>query len=66
MIIAGTSMNVVTPFVFVQMMKSAKKPVIIINNGPTQVDDMSDVIINMNITDAFEHIAENISSPVYI
>jgi len=66
MIIAGTSMNVVTPFVFVQMMKSARKPVIIINNGPTQVDDMSDVIINMNITDAFEHIAENISSPVYI
>jgi len=66
MIIAGTSMNVMTPFGFVQMMKSAGKPIIIINKGKTMVDSMADVKIEMSISEAFVAITNSLQSKVYI
>lgn len=66
MVIAGTSMNVLTPLPFVQMMRSQGKPVIIINKGATVVDSMADVKINMDISEAFLAIRESLTSVVYI
>ena len=66
MIIAGTSLNVMSPLTFVQMMKLAGKPVIIINKGQTLVDDLADVKVEMNLSEAFVKIAESIMSPVVI
>ena len=66
MIIAGTSLNVMTPFAFVQMMKSAGKPIIIINKGKTMVDSMADVKIEMSISEAFVAITNGLQSKVYI
>jgi NAD-dependent SIR2 family protein deacetylase len=66
MIIAGTSLNVGTPLTFVHMMKEAKKPIIIINKGKTQADGMADVVLRMNISEAMLHIANELTSPVYI
>lgn len=66
MIVAGTSMNVLTPLPFVQMMKQRGNPVIIINKGKTLIDDMADIKINMDISEAFLAIRENLTSVVYI
>lgn len=66
MVIAGTSLNVGTPLTFVDMMKEAGKPIIIINKGKTRVDKMADVKLNMNIAEAFGVIASKIMAPVYI
>ncbi len=66
MVIAGTSLNVGTPMTFVNMMKDAGKPIIIINKGKTQVDKMADVKLDMNIAEAFGMIASKLMAPVYI
>ena len=66
MVIAGTSMNVMTPLPFVQMMRQRGNPVIIINKGKTLIDDMADIKINMDISEAFLAIRENLTSVVYI
>lgn len=66
MVIAGTSLNVGTPLTFVDMMKEAGKPIIIINKGKTRVDKMADVKLNMNIAEAFGVIASKLMTPVYI
>jgi NAD-dependent SIR2 family protein deacetylase len=66
MVIAGTSLNVGTPLTFVDMMKEAGKPIIIINKGKTRVDKMADVKLNMNIAEAFSVIASKLMTPVYI
>lgn len=66
MIIAGTSLNVMTPLSFVQMMKQRGNPIIIINNGRTLVDKVADVKINADISEAFLAISERLTSVVYI
>ena len=66
MVIAGTSMNVLTPLPFVQMMRQRGNPVIIINKGKTLIDDMADVKLDMDITEAFLAIGERLTSVVYI
>jgi len=66
MIVAGTSMNVLTPLPFVQMMRQRGNPVIVINKGKTMIDDMADVKIDMDISKAFMAIRENLTSVVYI
>jgi len=66
MVVAGTSMNVMTPLPFVQMMRQRGNPVIIINKGKTFIDDMADVKLNMDISEAFLEIRERITSVVYI
>jgi NAD-dependent SIR2 family protein deacetylase len=66
MVVAGTSLNVLTPLTFVQMMKAKKKPVIIINKGKTLIDDMADVKLDMDISEAFSAIYEKLSTVVYI
>lgn len=66
MVVAGTSLNVMTPLPFVSMMKSQGKPVIIINKGRTMVDDMADVKINADISEFFVAIAESLMTPVLI
>ena len=66
MIVAGTSLNVLSPLTFVQMMKSAGKPVIIINKGRTMIDKLADVKINMDLSEAFMTIADRLMTPVYI
>jgi NAD-dependent SIR2 family protein deacetylase len=66
MVIAGTSMNVMTPLPFVQMMRQRGNPVIIINKGKTLIDDMADIKINMDISEAFLAIREKLTRLVYI
>ena len=66
MVVAGTSMNVLTPLPFVQMMRQRGNPVIVINKGRTLIDDMADVKINMDISEAFLTIREKVTSVVYI
>ena len=66
MIVAGTSMNVLTPLPFVQMMRQRGNPVIIINKGETLIDDMADVKLDMDVTEAFVAIRDNLTSVVYI
>ena len=66
MIIAGTSLNVMTPLPFVQMMRQRGYPIIIINKGRTQVDNMADVKVHMDISEAFLAIRESLTSVVYI
>jgi NAD-dependent SIR2 family protein deacetylase len=66
MIIAGTSMNVMTPLPFVQMMKQRGNPIIVINKGKTLVDNMADVKIDADISEAFVAISEQLTSVVYI
>lgn len=66
MIIAGTSMNVMTPLPFVRMMKERGNPIIIINKGPTLVDKVADVKINADISEAFAAISDSLMSVVVI
>jgi len=66
MVVAGTSMNVLTPLPFVQMMRQRGNPVIIINKGKTLIDDMADVKLNMDISEALMAIRDNLTSVVYI
>lgn len=66
MVIAGTSMNVMTPLPFVQMMRQRGNPVIIINKGKTLIDDMADIKLDMDIAEAFLAIRERLTSVVYI
>jgi NAD-dependent SIR2 family protein deacetylase len=66
MVIAGTSLNVMSPIGFVNMMVAEGKPVIVINNGPTLVDKIADVKVEMNITEAFAGIMNSSQSKVYI
>lgn len=66
MIIAGTSMNVMTPLPFVRMMKERGNPIIIINKGPTFVDRIADVKINADVSEVFLLISKELTSVVYI
>jgi NAD-dependent SIR2 family protein deacetylase len=65
-VVAGTSMNVLTPLPFVQMMKQRGKPVIIINKGKTLIDDMADVKLNMDISEVFVRLEEELTRVVVI
>lgn len=65
-VVAGTSMNVMTPYPFVQMMRQRGNPIIIINKGETMVDDLADVKIDMDISEAFATINQELTSVVYI
>ena len=65
MVIAGSSLNVISPRVFVRMMANRKLPIIIINKGRTQMDDLADVIVRMDISEAFTKISERLVSPMY-
>jgi len=65
-IVAGTSMNVMTPYPFVQMMRQKGHPVIVINKGQTFVDDLADVKVNMDTSEAFTVLTEQLSSVVLI
>ena len=66
MVVAGTSLNVLTPLPFVSMMKAQGKPVIIINKGQTMIDTVADVKINADISESFVAIAESLMTPVVI
>ena len=66
MVVAGTSLNVMTPLPFVSMMKEQGKPVIIINKGRTMIDPVADVKINADISESFVAIAESLMTPVVI
>jgi len=65
-VVAGTSLNVMSPLVFVQMVKSAGKPVIVINKGKTSVDSMADIKVDMDLGKAFNMLTDGLMSPVYI
>jgi NAD-dependent SIR2 family protein deacetylase len=65
-IVAGTSLNVMTPLTFIQMAKSAGKPVIIVNRGRTMVDDMADVKVHSGLSDFFTDLFDELWEPVYI
>jgi NAD-dependent SIR2 family protein deacetylase len=65
-IVAGTSLNVFTPLTFIQMAKSAGKPVIVVNRGKTMVDRMANVKIRAGVSDFFPELFAQLSTPVYI
>ena len=65
-VVAGTSLNVMTPLPFVEMMKGLGKPVIIINKGKTMADKMANVKIHADISEAFVKIVDSLMSPVVI
>jgi NAD-dependent SIR2 family protein deacetylase len=66
MVVAGTSLNVMTPLPFVTMMKEQGKPVIIINKGRTMIDPVANVKVNADISESFVAIAESLMTPVLI
>jgi len=48
------------------MMKQRGNPVIIINKGKTLIDDMADIKLDMDISEAFLAIREKLTRLVYI
>ena len=64
-VVAGTSLNVFTPMTFIQMAKSAGKPVVVVNRGRTMIDKMADVKIHASVSEFFPELLEQLQ-PVYI